>query len=180
MLMASIAAVAAVTAVMAQTLDADEAKRWSFLNRAIDARFPGVSDLSTADLAAHLRDRDHPPALLVDVRERAEYAVSHLPDAVWAGTEKTQANLLNETAPGRPVVFHCSVGWRSAQAAERALKAGRSGIFNLRGSIFQWANEGRSLVDRRGEPTKWVHPYNDTWGQLLDRRLWSREPSPQN
>ncbi len=41
---------------------------------------------------------------------------------------------------------------------------------NLKGSIFQWANEGRPVV-RDGEPVREVHPYDAVWGRLLDRDL---------
>lgn len=178
-LVTSLLAVAVLAFFEAQAADAGpDSAKWRALNRTLDLRFPGVANLSTTELATWLSDRVRPPPLLVDVREAAEYAVSHLPGAVWAGTEKAQAELLKNTAPERPLVFYCSVGWRSAQATQRAQKSGRAAAFNLRGSIFQWANEGRPLVGRRDEPTTLVHPYDNTWGQLLDRPRWSREPLP--
>ena len=45
--------------------------------------------------------------------------------------------------------------------------AGFEHVYNLEGGIFQWANEGRALY-RAGEPAEKVHPYNRTWGRLLD------------
>lgn len=151
--------------------------KWADLKRRLDARFPGVPTLSTEELADRLRATDRSPPLLVDVRAREEFEVSHLRGAIWAGTAKTQADLLRRTPPNREIVFYCSVGWRSAQATERALKAGRAGVSDLGGSIFQWANEGRPLVGMNEKtPTTFVHPYDDTWGQMLDRRLWSRQP----
>jgi hypothetical protein len=46
------------------------------------------------------------------------------------------------------------------------LAAGVSPVYNLEGSIFAWANEGRALQSPRG-PTEWVHPYNAVFGLLL-------------
>lgn len=51
--------------------------------------------------------------------------------------------------------------------AQRLAKAGATEIFNLEGSIFQWANEGRPL-ERDGKPATKVHPYNGTFGKMLD------------
>jgi len=167
-----------VTGITAQVAnDAVAPTRWADLKRRLDNRFPEIPTLSTGELADRLRATDRSPPLLVDVRAHEEFEVSHLRGAIWAGTEKTQADLLKRTPPDREIVFYCSVGWRSAQATERAMKAGRSGVANLGGSIFQWANEGRPLVGMNEKtPTTFVHPYDDTWGHMLDRRLWSRQP----
>jgi len=51
-------------------------------------------------------------------------------------------------------------------------RAGVANVFNLTGSIFRWANEGRPL--RSGdERVQAVHPFDEDWGRLLDRRLWA-------
>ena len=44
-------------------------------------------------------------------------------------------------------------------------------VCNLRGSLFQWATEGRSMIDANCQPTKFVHPYNAIWGKLVDSHL---------
>jgi 3-mercaptopyruvate sulfurtransferase SseA len=65
---------------------------------------------------------------------------------------------------------YCSVGYRSARIVERLRAAGHSDVRNLRGSIFQWANEGRPVV--RGDSTVHkVHPFDATWGRLLNADL---------
>ena len=45
-------------------------------------------------------------------------------------------------------------------------------VYNLEGSIFKWANETRTIVDVKGQPTKFVHPYSRLWGLLVDRSRW--------
>ena len=45
-------------------------------------------------------------------------------------------------------------------------------VFNLSGSIFAWVNQGNPVVNKQG-PTRFVHPYNRHWGQLLDKKLHS-------
>ena len=44
-------------------------------------------------------------------------------------------------------------------------------VYNLEGSIFKWANEGRILVDSEDKKTIYCHPYNMVWGKLLESRL---------
>ena len=147
---------------------------WRAVERDVRARFPAVPALSTADLAAWLADTTRPPPVLLDARQPAEYAVSHLPGArrvdPEAGAERLLAALDSAERTG-PVVVYCSVGVRSAGVAERLAAAGVADVRNLEGSIFRWANEGRPLV-RDGQAVDEVHPYNAAWGRLLraDRR----------
>ena len=44
-------------------------------------------------------------------------------------------------------------------------------VYNLEGSLFKWANEGRAMVDDKGEPTVYAHPYNTMFGKLLKSEL---------
>jgi rhodanese-related sulfurtransferase len=68
------------------------------------------------------------------------------------------------------VVFYCSAGVRSSNATARLIKSGHTNVFNLQGSIFQWANERRPVL-RDGEVVDVVHPYDERWGVLLDSQL---------
>ena len=43
--------------------------------------------------------------------------------------------------------------------------------YNLEGSIFKWANEGRKMIDCACQETKHCHPYNLVFGKLLDYNL---------
>lgn len=150
---------------------------WPDIRRRIAENHPRVAAISTEELARWLDDAGRPKPVLIDVRAREEFAVSHLPGAVWAETEAQQRAVLDPLPADRPVVFYCSVGWRSARAADHWRRAGRAPAFNLDGSIFQWANENRPLF-RDGQAVAVVHPYDRIWGSLLDRRLWSHDPPP--
>ena len=48
-------------------------------------------------------------------------------------------------------------------------------VYNLEGSIFKWANEGRAMVDAAEQPTKLCHPYNFIFGKLLNKELRSKD-----
>lgn len=141
----------------------------AWIKAKIRRHFPTVATISTADLASWLGDRSRPAPLLLDARKPAEHAVSHLPGAVLAPTDDTDLKALAAAEPGRPIVAYCSLGYRSAMLAERLAKMGHGDVYNLEGSIFVWANEGRPLY--RGErEVRQVHPYGALWGKLfLDR-----------
>lgn len=149
---------------------------WASLGRAesaerlrarIERRIEGVPSLSTAELAALQQTTG---VVLLDVRSPEEFAVSHLPGALLADTEAAQRAAIARAPAEAPIVLYCSVGWRSAVAIER-LKLPARRLLNLRGSIFAWANEGRPLSDGAHE-VHVVHPFDRTWGQLLEPRLW--------
>ena len=129
-------------------------------------RFPGVPHLTTADLAGWLADPARTPPLLVDVRSKAEYDVSHLSGARWIEPESPAQDLLPTLPKDRTVVLYCSVGYRSAACATRLMAAGFTNVINLEGSLFQWANEGRPLARADGV-AKQVHPYSKRFGRLL-------------
>lgn len=97
-----------------------------------------------------------------------------------------------------PVVCYCSVGYRSSKFAQKLSSeykesmsatsnneeqlhtdSEREGcsspqeldIYNLEGGLFQWANEGRYIVDGQGERTSFVHPFNSFWANLLNHEI---------
>jgi rhodanese-related sulfurtransferase len=138
----------------------------------IEARYPGVPWISTAELSRELEAEPRP--LLLDVRTQAEFDVSHLRGAqrVEPGTDGADIEL----PPGRPVVVYCSVGYRSGQLG-RALQARGVDVHNLAGGLFQWANEGRPMV-RGADTVGVVHPYDLEWGRFVEPE--HRAPLPTN
>jgi rhodanese-related sulfurtransferase len=143
---------------------------WPGIKRLIDARFPGIAQLSTAQL------RDWPaqaPVLLLDVRATSEFEVSHLQAAQHTPT-LAQARAAIQTfraqAPQGKVVLYCSVGYRSAQMAHALQREAVAQVFNLEGGIFAWANAALP-VQRQGQAVQQVHPYDAQWGTLLNAPL---------
>lgn len=161
--------------------------------------------------------------VLLDSREKAEYDVSkipgarHLPfnadiepfltelsqDGQVKGTYFASLLLSRQFNSIPDIVCYCSIGYRSSILANRINEAlnsrqqpseTRVTAFNLEGSIFKWANEGRTLSSEKQVrktlnqllPTRsllsllpkeqnyklGVHPYNRIFGQLLNRDLW--------
>ncbi len=142
---------------------------WALVNAKIRSEFPDVPRITTDELAAWLNDRSRPAPMLLDVRTRAEFEVSHLAGAKHV--EPGAAASVVRESKDRAIVTYCSVGYRSGAFAKKLRAAGFTNVVNLEGSIFRWANEGRQVVRDGGSVDK-VHPYNGTWGLLLkkDRR----------
>ncbi len=141
-------------------------------------RYDGISHMPPATLAARLARKD--TVLLIDVREETEFAVSRLSGAIRVTPGISIAALgekLRGRIRGRAIIFYCSVGERSSRLALRAkqqLLAGHAAsVHNLKGGIFAWHNQNRPLVDASGK-TPYVHPFNDRWGKLLQRRALAR------
>lgn len=134
----------------------------------VRARFPEVRQVSVDELERQLVE-GRPPVLL-DVRQPAEFEVSHLPGARLATDLRRALEALRGVDRDHPVVVYCSVGHRSSGLAEELTAAGYTAVANLEGSIFAWANSGRPVY-RGGEVVGQVHPYDHTWGRLLEPGL---------
>ena len=138
--------------------------------------FPSVQQLPTAQLADWLAERSRPQPLLLDVRQEAEFAVSHLADARRVDFGCDAAVVLAGISAAQPIVCYCAAGFRSAIMAKRLARAGHGEIFNLEGAIFDWASEGRPLMCAGGT-TREVHPFNWLGRLLLPRAVRAHVPS---
>lgn len=141
---------------------------WASVFRMIELKWPSVPQLTSVELARRIAV--HEPVLLIDTRAKDEYLVSHLPGAVWAESPAQLRAAVRSVPATQLIVLYCSVGVRSSKAAALLMRDGGHTVANLRGSIFQWANEGRAL-EAAGRPAVQVHPYNRVWGQLLEPHL---------
>ncbi|HEY9846446.1 MAG TPA: rhodanese-like domain-containing protein [Candidatus Caenarcaniphilales bacterium] len=146
---------------------------WTAIKPLIHLKFPQVSFISTAALAAWLAQPDTQKPVLLDTRTEAEYAVSHLLGAHRIAPDTQDVFL--ELARDTPIVTYCSVGYRSGLVAVRLQAAGYTQVVNLEGSIFQWANEGRPVY-QNDQAVRQVHPYKPFWGHLLDQALHAYQP----
>ncbi|XP_069767719.1 tRNA uridine(34) hydroxylase-like [Narcine bancroftii] len=139
----------------------------------IQNRFQSVQHLGSDLLSQHLA-QDRNQVVLLDVRSLAEYEVSHLEGAIHVDPETSDMEqLVNELglagrAANSQVVCYCTVGYRSCMLAKRLAPFLPSlRVYNLEGGLVKWANERRSIVDSREQPTRLVHPYSSTWTYLL-------------
>ncbi|QJW91898.1 rhodanese-like domain-containing protein [Spirosoma taeanense] len=110
-----------------------------------------------------------PNVVLLDTRSKAEYDVSHLPNAHWVGYDDFDLKRVPSIPRTANIVLYCSVGYRSEKVGEKLLAAGYQHVYNLYGSLFEWVNEGNPVVDNQGKPTQRVHAYSRLWGVWLKR-----------
>ena len=138
--------------------------------------WPEVPQMDTRELGQRMAANSGVTPLLIDVRTHEAYEVSHLPGAIWAETPSQIASAVRAASDQKPVVLYCSVGVRSSRAAAKLMESGRGNVFNLQGSIFQWANEDRPLM-ANGRVVHVVHPYSERWGVLLNPQLHPNAPN---
>jgi len=110
-----------------------------------------------------------PDVVLLDTRSKAEYDVSHLPNARWVGYDDFNLKRVAGIPKKANVVLYCSVGYRSERVGEKLLAAGYQQVHNLYGSLFEWVNEGNLVVDKQERPTQRVHAFSRAWGVWLKR-----------
>lgn len=125
----------------------------------------------TVDTLAAMQTGDE-RFILLDVRERREYDVSHIPGAMHVDPGANASDvkgLLTGARADTPIVVYCTVGRRSSRLGSRieTALAGRK-ISNLRGGILAWHNAGKPLENAAGT-TDAVHPYNKRREKLLVR-----------
>lgn len=139
------------------------------LKAVISARFPDVEWVDAKTLAKWMKRPSPDNPVLLDVRRKDEFAVSHLRDARRVDPDRPAIESLR-IVPDRTVVVYCSVGYRSGAIAEKLNAAGIDKVYNLEGGIFAWANENRPIF-QDDKPAKAVHPYDKIWGRFLRKDL---------
>jgi rhodanese-related sulfurtransferase len=97
-----------------------------------------VPDLKVPDAPGWL---EQTRALVVDVREPAEYAGGHLPGALSI-PQADLAMRLDELPRDRDLLIVCEGGTRSARAARFLKQVGYSQVTNLVGGTAAWRRAG--------------------------------------
>jgi len=118
--------------------------------------------------ADEFAELDQAEVVVFDVREEAEFEVSHIEGAIQIPPDVDVEEFIEdfgEMLDGKQAIFYCSVGRRSSDTLARLTPAleeiGVNSTANLEGGIFNWANQDNSLIGDK------VHPYNQYWGRLL-------------
>jgi len=105
--------------------------------------------------------------MLLDIREKDEYEISHLCDAVHIGYKDPDFSSLQGIDKSQPIVVYCSIGYRSEKLGQRLLENGFTNVRNLYGSIFEWANQGQPVYDSNEQITDKIHTYNRRWSKWM-------------
>ncbi|UKN01068.1 rhodanese-like domain-containing protein [Paracrocinitomix mangrovi] len=126
-----------------------------------------VEQLNPADLNAKIKKQSN--IFLLDTRELNEYKVSHIKGAKFVSYNDFNMNLLNGIPKDAYICVYCSVGVRSEHIGEKLNKAGYKHVYNLRGGLFSWANQGFPIVNTKGKITKKVHGFDEEWSKYLNK-----------
>lgn len=122
------------------------------------------------------REKQGGAILFLDAREREEFNVSHIPKARFVGYDDFGIENVDDLDKDTPIIIYCSIGYRSDRIGGKLKKAGFTNVYNLYGSIFEWANQGYPLEDAKNQPTNKLHTYNKRWSQWVDnpsiQKVW--------
>ena len=145
------------------------------VRRITDRKFPDGKWVTVSDLDRWRADPGRSQPVLLDARTQEEYAVSHLQGAARIDPYRPSLRLLRGFPKDTAIVVYSSVGYRGARVANFLARQGYSDVYNLEGGQFRWANAGRPVF-RNDRPTAEVHPYNPTWGLLLESEYRIQAP----
>ncbi len=114
----------------------------------VDEARTRIREVAPQDFAA-----DHRSAVLIDVREPAEFQTGHLADAINLprGVLEFQIETHPAVAPAgdqappdkaRPIVLYCRTGGRAALAAVSLQRMGFTDVSSISGGITGWSDAG--------------------------------------
>lgn len=103
-----------------------------------------ASEVDVAVLDEELR-ASHPPPVLIDVREPAEYARGHVPVAINV-PQAELAQRLDEVPRTQPVFVICESGGRSLKAAQFLMQVGYTQVASVEGGTAAWRLADKPLA----------------------------------
>ena len=114
---------------------------------------------------------DNNDLYVLDSREKQEFEVSHLKNAIFVGYNNFEIDKIISKIPEKnaPIVVYCSLGIRSENISEKLRDAGYTNIKNLYGGIFEWKNKGYSVYDSSNKETQKVHAFSKYWAKYLSK-----------
>jgi rhodanese-related sulfurtransferase len=138
------------------------------LNPAFDKKISSLLRFDVPLISVDELAKRQQEVVLLDAREKEEFEVSHIEGAKFIGYHNFDKKILKGIPKNQEIVVYCSIGYRSEKIGQQLEKLGYKNVQNLYGSIFEWANQEKPIVDKNGKPTTTVHGYNKNWSQWLD------------
>jgi rhodanese-related sulfurtransferase len=84
----------------------------------------------------------NPNLVLLDVRERNEWNLGHLPNAMHLPRGSMETKIEALVPRDKHVVIYCQSGNRSAFAADTLQQMGYEDVASMSGGIIQWIDDG--------------------------------------
>jgi rhodanese-related sulfurtransferase len=136
-------------------------------NEMCDTYVKGTIQTATSTQLKFELDRDS-SIIILDTREKKEYGISHIPNSINVGYNDFSIDTISFPDKNSKIYVYCSIGYRSEKIGEKLELAGYQWVINLRGGIFDWANNGYLLIDGIGDSTTIIHGYDSTWGAWIN------------
>ncbi len=109
---------------------------------AADAAVGSTISVKQLDEMLAEREAGERDFVLIDVREQNEWDIVHIPGAVLIPKgEFLNGKALEQLPSDKPIVLHCKVGGRSAEALAVVKGAGFSDAVHVGGGIVAWVNQ---------------------------------------
>jgi len=106
----------------------------------------GSKNISVGEATLLINRQD---ALVVDVRETAEWSAGHIPNARHIALGHLGKHLSEiEKYKDKPLILVCASGNRSGSACGMLKKAGFTQVFNLQGGIRSWSDAGLPMTKK--------------------------------
>ncbi len=86
-----------------------------------------------------------PDVLLVDVREKEEYALGKIVGAIALPMSSFKEQALERLPVDKKLIFYCAGGVRSAVAAKWAKTIGFESVYSLQGGFKAWQEEAEAV-----------------------------------
>ncbi len=101
-----------------------------------------IIEINAKTLKEWMENRE---AILIDVREIAEYNEAHIPDSILIPVNDCTPAIVPHN-PNKKIVFHCKAGLRGGKACTTcAIAMPEKTVYNLIGGIDSWIEEGYDI-----------------------------------
>lgn len=127
--------------------------------------------IKTVDATTLKEWLDQDQVTLIDVREPAEYAGEHLPNAMLVPLSQFASEKINiakgQDAENKKLVLYCRTSNRSAQAAQKLLASGFESVIHLAGGMDEWKQKGFPTVINQKAPISLMRQVQIVAGSLV-------------
>ena len=114
---------------------------WPLFGRLMAGTVPQVGAFEAVQL---INRRD---ALVLDVRDKADYAAGHIPNAKHIPLSELPGRLQElDKFKSRPLVVNCQAGAHSGKVCATLKKSGFTEVFALRGGLNGWVQASMPVV----------------------------------
>lgn len=124
-----------------------------------------VNEISVAEIPKNTSN-----TIFLDTREKEEYNISHIKNAIWVGYDNQDLSKLSFPKSTK-IIAYCSVGYRSEKTTQRLNNLGYTNVSNLYGGLFEWVNQDHPIYSTSKVETKKVHAYSYSWGKWLNKGI---------